>query len=80
MFSITITLTGDSVEGITVTVTDSDGISHSGTTDSNGVVQLTGVASGSAKVSASGYQLTNSSITVNASSKSFTCRLVPLGV
>lgn len=80
MFSITITLTGDSVSSITVTVTDSEGISHSGTTDSNGVVQLSGVVGGSAKVSISGYQLTNSSITVNASNRSFTCGLVPLGV
>lgn len=80
-FNITITLTGDSVSGITIIVTDSDGIAHSGTTDSNGVVQIGGVASGSAKVSASGYYLTNSSIFVNASSRSFTCRLVaPLGI
>lgn len=80
MYSITITITGDSVSGITVTVTDSNSIAHSGTTDSNGVVRLTGVANGSAKVSVSGYQLTNSSITINASSKSFTCGLVSFGV
>lgn len=79
-YSITITLIGDLVEGITVTLTDSDDVSHSGTTDANGVVQLSGVVSGSAKVSASGYQLTNSSITVNASSRSFTCGFAPLGV
>ena len=63
-----------------MTVRDSEGISHSGITNSNGVVRLTGVVGGSAKVSANGYQLTNSSITVNAPSRTFTCRLAPLGV
>ena len=75
MFPITITLEGEDVEGITVTVKDSDGILHSGTTNFNGVVRLTGIVSGSAKVFAKDYYITNGHITVNASSRMFTCGL-----
>ena len=72
MFSITITLEGEDVEGIAVTVTDSDGISHSGTTDFNGVARISGVSNGEAKISVNGYYLLNSDIQVNASNRSFT--------
>jgi hypothetical protein len=86
MCSITITLNPtdeSSVSGVAVTVVDSEGVSQTATADANGQVSFSGVANGSATVSASGYSITtNSTITVSANATSFTCNCfyTPLGV
>lgn len=72
IFSVAITLTGDSVSGIAITVTDSDGVAHSGTSDANGVVRLSGVVSGNAIVRSNEYIITPNNINISSSSTTFT--------
>lgn len=68
--------------GKTVTVTDSEGATHTGTANANGQVTMQNVAYGACTVNVADYVLTNNSITVSASAKSFTldCKYEPVGV
>lgn len=73
--NITITLNPTdegSVDNIQVTVTDSEGVSHSGTTDSNGVATISNVGIGSCTVKAQGKGVSPKTITVATSITSFT--------
>lgn len=73
--NITITLNPtdeSSVDNIQVTVTDQEGTSHSGTTDSNGVATISNVAVGSCTVKAQGKGVSPKTITVATSITSFT--------
>jgi hypothetical protein len=79
---ITITLNPtdeSSVSGVAVTVTDSEGTSQTATANAQGQVSFSGVANGSATVSAEGYSIsTNRTITVSANATSFTCNCIYL--
>ena len=68
--------------GLGVTVTDYEGIAHTGTTDENGQVTLSNVSNGTATVSVSNYRVATSSIFVTSSAKSFniSCMYMSLGV
>lgn len=84
MRTVTITVTGDTVEGVSLTLTDSDGVQHTATTDASGKAEFTLVAYGSATLSAAGKSFSPSTVTVSASSGSFTVemseRFVDLGL
>lgn len=84
-YNITLTVTtadNTSNEGLSVTVTDSEGTAHAGTTDSSGVVVLRGLSAGNATVSITGYEVSTNTITINSTSRtlSITCAYSPLGV
>lgn len=83
IYSITITFSssdGSSAAGITVVVTDHIGNEYTGTTDSNGVVQINDVLQGTCSVKATGYRINNKTISVSASRRSFAYTVFTTGV
>lgn len=83
--TVTITVTGDTVADINLTLTDSEGTQHTVTTDASGTAKFTLVAYGSATLSADGKEFSPNPITVSATAGSFTvtmseARYVDLGL